>query len=152
VLCSYISKYCRYILVIAAGYTKEMNEMLNINPGMCRRFPNVCSFESYTLEQTTEIFKLQLYKAGLIVDSSINLVEYLRSHPIVDTTTGADTLELTSKLSTIYADFRMRELDRDEVQTRPFKRSKRVGTRKGVVRLEMLDIAVSELQKKKSIV
>lgn len=158
ILCSYISKYCRYIIVIAAGYVKEMNEMLDINPGMRRRFPNVCSIEPYTIEQTVGIFRHQLYKAGLILDESINILLYLESNSkTIDTTTGADTLELTSKLSTIYADFRMRELNQSKIhhQSLCAKRSvegKRItGTRKGTVNVEMLDVAVSELEKKKTI-
>lgn len=158
VLCSYISKYSRYIIVIAAGYVKEMNEMLKINPGMQRRFPNVCSIEPYTLEQTIEIFKHQLYKAGLILDPDMDISSYMKSQSkIIDTTTGADTLELTSKLSSIYADFRMRELSKSKIhhQTLSAKRSvegKRItGTRKGMVNLQMLEVAVSELEKKKFI-
>lgn len=43
------------LVVILAGYTKEMKDFLDINPGLSSRFPNVIEFEDYDLEELVEI-------------------------------------------------------------------------------------------------
>lgn len=43
------------LLVIFAGYTKEMDAMLNTNPGLMGRFPYKFNFSDYTAPQLTEI-------------------------------------------------------------------------------------------------
>ena len=43
------------MLIIFAGYTKEMNDMLNSNPGLAGRFPYRYQFEDYTAEQLMDI-------------------------------------------------------------------------------------------------
>ena len=45
------------LIVILAGYTGEMKEMLEANPGMKSRFPYVFQFEDYTPEQLMQIGK-----------------------------------------------------------------------------------------------
>ncbi len=46
-----------HLLVILAGYTKEMQEFLTSNSGLKSRFPNVIEFPDYTAEQLLEITK-----------------------------------------------------------------------------------------------
>ena len=43
------------MLVIMAGYDKEMERMLDLNPGFRGRFPNKFSFEDYTASELMEI-------------------------------------------------------------------------------------------------
>ena len=43
------------IIVILAGYEKEMNEMMNLNPGMKGRFPYWFKFEDYDANELHEI-------------------------------------------------------------------------------------------------
>ena len=45
------------MIVILAGYTGEMNRMLEANPGMKSRFPYIFQFEDYTPEQLMQIGK-----------------------------------------------------------------------------------------------
>ncbi len=45
------------LLVILAGYTKEMNEFLTSNSGLKSRFPNVIEFPDYTAEELLLITK-----------------------------------------------------------------------------------------------
>ena len=46
-----------HLLVILAGYTKEMQEFLTSNSGLKSRFPNVIEFPDYSAEQLLEITK-----------------------------------------------------------------------------------------------
>ncbi len=45
------------LIVIFAGYTKEMENLIHSNPGMKSRIYKVIEFEDYTDEELTEIFK-----------------------------------------------------------------------------------------------
>ncbi len=45
------------MMVILAGYKKEMEEFLKSNPGFASRIRNSIEFEDYTIEEMTEIFK-----------------------------------------------------------------------------------------------
>lgn len=49
-------------VVIAAGYTEEMNAFLNSNPGLKSRFTHTFVFEDYTPEELIQIFNLYLKK------------------------------------------------------------------------------------------
>ena len=48
------------IVIIFAGYTDEMNEFLNLNPGLKSRIPTVFNFEDYSTEEIVEIGLLGL--------------------------------------------------------------------------------------------
>lgn len=44
------------LAVIIAGYTGEMQDFMDVNPGLASRFPNVIVFEDYTVDEMMEIF------------------------------------------------------------------------------------------------
>lgn len=46
------------LVIIFAGYKKEMQEFINVNPGMKSRITNRISFEDYSIDELYEIFKL----------------------------------------------------------------------------------------------
>jgi len=48
------------MIVILAGYTEEMNTMLEANPGMKSRFPYIFHFEDYTPKELMQIGKMAL--------------------------------------------------------------------------------------------
>ena len=52
------------LVVILAGYTKEMNEFLKANSGLASRFPNMVEFPDYTGDELLEITKLQAKSKG----------------------------------------------------------------------------------------
>lgn len=56
------------IVIIFAGYTKEMGEFLNMNSGLRSRIPNTFDFEDYTEEEIVEIGLLGLDKYGYELD------------------------------------------------------------------------------------
>ncbi|MFB6466732.1 stage V sporulation protein K [Cytobacillus sp. Hz8] len=47
-------------ILILAGYSKEMNQFLTLNPGLHSRFPLVIDFPDYTVEQLMEIAQRML--------------------------------------------------------------------------------------------
>lgn len=52
------------IVVILAGYSKDMDRFLSINPGLKSRFPNIIEFKDYSLEQLMEISELFFKSKG----------------------------------------------------------------------------------------
>lgn len=55
-------------VVIVAGYTEEMKDFLDSNPGVQSRFPNIFSFEDYDPRQMLEIANVISEKNGYKLD------------------------------------------------------------------------------------
>ena len=55
------------LAVVAAGYTDEMREFIDSNPGLDSRFTQTIAFPSYSPEELLSIFHLQAREAGLKV-------------------------------------------------------------------------------------
>ena len=51
----YMEDHRSEIMIVFAGYTKEMEQFLKTNPGLESRVPNEFDFEDYTLEEAVEI-------------------------------------------------------------------------------------------------
>jgi len=54
-------------ICIVAGYTKEMQDFLDQNPGLKSRFPTTIEFEDYTLSELCQMFDLTIKKKGFVV-------------------------------------------------------------------------------------
>lgn len=65
-------------IVIAAGYTDEMKQFLNSNPGMTSRFTRTFTFEDYTPEEMLELFKI--YAKEKEIEISENTLEKVFHH------------------------------------------------------------------------
>ena len=66
------------LVVIFAGYTREMQAFLNSNSGIVSRIGYTLEFEDYTEQELLEIFKLMLKKAGFkITEQALNKAEKL---------------------------------------------------------------------------
>ena len=66
------------LVVILAGYTKEMEKFLNSNSGIVSRIGYTLNFKSYTKNELIEIFKQMISKAGFkINDDAIKKAEEL---------------------------------------------------------------------------
>ena len=70
------------LVVIFAGYTKEMQAFLDSNSGIVSRIGYMLTFEDYTTDQLVEIFKKMVTKAGFILeeDSIEKLKEIINQH------------------------------------------------------------------------
>lgn len=90
VLLRYMEDYRNELVVIAAGYEKEMKKFLASNVGLTRRFQWI-SFEDYTPEEMTDIFMFMCgeYKEefafqnqhDVIIKHFCNLINFYLSHP-----------------------------------------------------------------------
>ena len=58
------------IVVILAGYDKEMKDFLGINSGLQSRFPLSVNFKDYTVDELVNIGKLMIKNKGFILDES----------------------------------------------------------------------------------
>lgn len=56
------------LIVILAGYSKEMEEFLESNSGLKSRFPNIIDFPDYTGEELLAIGKLTAKSKGYVID------------------------------------------------------------------------------------
>lgn len=56
------------LVVIFAGYTKEMQSFLNTNSGIVSRIGYTLKFEDYTTEELIKIFEQMTSKAGFVVE------------------------------------------------------------------------------------
>ena len=54
------------LVVIVAGYEKEMMAFINSNPGLPSRFSRYIKFENYSVTELSEIFKSMCAKNGFI--------------------------------------------------------------------------------------
>jgi DNA polymerase III delta prime subunit len=92
VLLRYMEDNRKDLVVIAAGYEKEMKEFLASNVGLTRRFQWI-SFEDYTPSEMADIFMLmsnryqETYDAeiedphGILEDCFVKLTDFYLSHP-----------------------------------------------------------------------
>ena len=57
------------LVVIFAGYTKEMHDFLNLNPGIASRIGYTFTFEDYNSEELCKIFNLKMKKMGFVLNN-----------------------------------------------------------------------------------
>lgn len=57
------------LVVIIAGYTDEMKDFINSNPGLQSRFNRYIDFPDYTSDELTQIFKMYVNKNQYTIDS-----------------------------------------------------------------------------------
>ncbi len=62
------------LIVILAGYSKEMQEFLESNSGLKSRFPNYIDFPDYTGEELLAITKIQVKSKGYVLDEGTDQV------------------------------------------------------------------------------
>ncbi|KAF4992624.1 hypothetical protein FGRMN_7025 [Fusarium graminum] len=64
-------KYAHNMIVILAGYGKEMDALLSANPGLRSRFPTILNFPHMTSEQCLELLTKLLSKPNISLSTSI---------------------------------------------------------------------------------
>ena len=61
-----MSDYKGKFVVVLAGYRKEMNEFLDVNPGLSRRITHKIHIEDYKADELLQILLKMADKQGLI--------------------------------------------------------------------------------------
>ena len=56
------------LVVILAGYTREMADFLSANSGLKSRFPNMIEFPDYTGQELLQIARIQVKSKGYVLD------------------------------------------------------------------------------------
>ena len=64
-----MENYREQLVVIFAGYTKEMQDFLDANSGIVSRIGYTVEFEDYTTDELIEIFTSFMTKSGFVVES-----------------------------------------------------------------------------------
>lgn len=67
-------------VVIMAGYTKEMNDLINLNSGLRSRIKKIIEFEDYTEDEMIEIFESYVKNENRSIDEDARQIacQYLR--------------------------------------------------------------------------
>jgi len=60
-------------VVIVAGYKNEIEEFLNVNPGLKSRFTRFIDFPNYTIQELCDIFRSILNKNGQFLSKEANI-------------------------------------------------------------------------------
>ena len=79
----------RDLVVIVAGYTREMQDFLNSNPGLLSRFNKYVDFPDYTTDELMAILAMNAKKQGYTVEEEANAA--LRG--VLDRMTPADRVD-----------------------------------------------------------
>ena len=62
------------LIIILAGYTDEMKELISMNPGLSSRFNKYIHFNDYTPEELLNIFKSLLLKHEFEISNELNSI------------------------------------------------------------------------------
>lgn len=77
-------KYMGKIVVILAGYTNQIDELLQINPGLSSRFPEEVVFENMAPEQCLDLLCREIKKENISIRPSVELIPTAKRQPMLD--------------------------------------------------------------------
>lgn len=66
-----MEKYRGELLVILAGYPRNMRAFLNVNPGLASRIGHTFHFRDYTVQELTDIFLTKMQKSGYLLSDGV---------------------------------------------------------------------------------
>jgi Cdc6-like AAA superfamily ATPase len=74
------------LAVVLAGYTKEVDDLMKVNPGLRSRLADIIEFPDYTTDELMEIARRVLNKRGLRLDEGVEkrmmqLITEMRNRP-----------------------------------------------------------------------
>lgn len=74
------------LIVILAGYSKEMSEFLTANSGLRSRFPNIIEFPDYTAQELLKLAQITAGGKGYVIDAScdVQLEAYFMRRQLTD--------------------------------------------------------------------
>lgn len=80
------------LIVILAGYSREMEEFLTANSGLKSRFPNIIEFPDYTAEELLRITRITVENKGYVLDAACDapLTAYFATRQAADARTAGN--------------------------------------------------------------
>lgn len=80
------------LIVILAGYSREMEEFLTANSGLRSRFPNIIEFQDYTAEELLQITRITVENKGYVLspDCDAPLTAYYAARQAADARTAGN--------------------------------------------------------------
>lgn len=80
------------LIVILAGYSREMEEFLTANSGLKSRFPNIIEFPDYTAEELLCITRITVENKGYVLDAACDapLTVYFAARQAADARTAGN--------------------------------------------------------------
>ena len=80
------------LIVILAGYSREMEEFLTANSGLKSRFPNIIEFPDYTAEELLRITRITVENKGYALDAACDapLTAYFAARQAADARTAGN--------------------------------------------------------------
>ena len=80
------------LIVILAGYSREMEEFLTANSGLKSRFPNIIEFPDYTAEELLRITRITVENKGYVLDAACDapLTAYFAARQAADARTAGN--------------------------------------------------------------
>ena len=105
------------LIVIAAGYSENMQEFLDSNPGLKSRFSNVICFDDYNGEELYQISQQMISKQDLVIAEEAQTIlkmvtEALYTHRGKNFGNARDVRNLVDKIVLIHADRVASEMDK----------------------------------------
>ena len=106
------------IMIIFAGYTKEMEQFLQTNPGLKSRVPNTFIFEDYSDDEIVQLGQSFLAKGGYKLENSDYYAQHVkRAYDVsLDKSNGRWIRNLNEKLVKTFA-ARVNEQDSEDIET-----------------------------------
>ena len=106
------------IMIIFAGYTKEMEQFLQTNPGLKSRVPNTFIFEDYSDDEIVQLGQSFLAKGGYKLENSDYYAQHVkRAYDVsLDKSNGRWIRNLNEKLVKTFAT-RVNEQDSEDIET-----------------------------------
>jgi SpoVK/Ycf46/Vps4 family AAA+-type ATPase len=104
------------LVVIAAGYPREMEQFLQSNPGLRARFPHHVSFEDYSGEELLEILRRMASRRGhhLAPAAQVRALEYLQAQREIRGRTFGNAREARNLLDKMVTRLAVRVVEGDE--------------------------------------
>lgn len=99
----FLSEHPNEIIVVFAGYEKDLAELLRTQQGLRRRFMNIYRCDTYGGKELAEIFLLQLRRGKLDVESESRVRALFTENSDAFPGNGGDTDRLCYFCQTIYA-------------------------------------------------
>lgn len=80
------------LIIILAGYSREMEEFLTANSGLKSRFPNIIEFPDYTAEELLRITRITVENKGYVLDAACDapLTAYFAARQAADARTAGN--------------------------------------------------------------